>query len=530
MKGLFILGTLLLFMITTLLAKSVGVESNHDPIVKMNVVDRLQPKFPAKLRDNSLGCLACEAAFHGLMFYLKKNDSASEIEAALNKICDSLPESFSKPCHTMSHSIAKFLPLLPELAKRQNYDVKALCSMVQYCEIDCCTTPTEPEQIHLSFLNTTARGVTWSTLLPSCPEVSVRVLGDTTWTTISGKNDTYHRGGWIGQIMMVRLDETNLPRFSMDHTYEYRVGCESSGYSPLFRFQFEKFSRHLIIADMGNANSDATLSGLLDHRDEVDSIVCVGDESYADGYQAGWDNFLRRVQPLVAFVPFMTIPGNHEIGVVGQLGLAGYPYRFQLPYAQPWTSFPSPVLSNLHYGYSTHLIHWVTLDSESQLDLAMLTDYQVSWLDSYLSSIDRSVTPWVIVELHRPLYCTSPVRDCTSEAAYLRSRIESILNDHSVDLVLTGHRHNYERTFPVVNGTLVSDSYHNPSAPVYLVVGNAGNREGIAHFPSSAAPWSASRITEHGFGVLDVSPSSLSFQMIHSESKDVIDKFAITKS
>lgn len=35
--------------------------------------------------------------------------------------------------------------------------------------------------------------------------------------------------------------------------------------------------------------------------------------SYADGYQPLWDSFMRKMESIAAFVPYMTTPGNHEV-------------------------------------------------------------------------------------------------------------------------------------------------------------------------------------------------------------------------
>jgi hypothetical protein len=46
-----------------------------------------------------------------------------------------------------------------------------------------------------------------------------------------------------------------------------------------------------------------------------------------------------------------------------------------------------------------------------------------------------------------------------------------------VDLVISGHNHNYERTYPVYKSEPTSTGYDNPAAPVYAVVGSAGVSE-----------------------------------------------------
>ena len=69
--------------------------------------------------------------------------------------------------------------------------------------------------------------------------------------------------------------------------------------------------------------------------------------------------------------------------------------------------------------------------------------------------------------------------------------LEAIFYRHGVDVVFEAHQHSYERTWPVYNGTVFNESssdngndrsgspYVNPRAPVHLVSGAAGNREGL---------------------------------------------------
>lgn len=53
---------------------------------------------------------------------------------------------------------------------------------------------------------------------------------------------------------------------------------------------------------------------------------------------------------------------------------------------------------------------------------------------------------------HRPLYCNTDQNEytCFKDADYLRSIIEPALNFYKVDVTITGHVHNYERTLPLV--------------------------------------------------------------------------------
>jgi len=41
-------------------------------------------------------------------------------------------------------------------------------------------------------------------------------------------------------------------------------------------------------------------------------------------------------------------------------------------------------------------------------------------------------------------------------------------------MVISGHNHNFERTYPVYKEQPTSFNYTNPQAPVYSVIGSAG--------------------------------------------------------
>ncbi len=53
------------------------------------------------------------------------------------------------------------------------------------------------------------------------------------------------------------------------------------------------------------------------------------------------------------------------------------------------------------YSYDQPLLHTVMLSTEH--DMAMGSSQYV-WLEKDLGAVDRSITPWVVVEMHRPMY------------------------------------------------------------------------------------------------------------------------------
>jgi hypothetical protein len=147
-------------------------------------------------------------------------------------------------------------------------------------------------------------------------------------------------------------------------------------------------------------------------------------------------------------------------------------------------------------------------------------DYPVSvqieqwqWLQQDLKAADRnrSSAPWIFVFAHFPLYCSGG-GDCLRQASYMRNGIpnyteyawEKVLQDYKVDMYISGHMHNYERTLPVYNGTSHKKWLANPNvirgadAPIYIVTGAPGNVEGQTAF-KSALPFSAARSQNYGY-------------------------------
>ena len=106
----------------------------------------------------------------------------------------------------------------------------------------------------------------------------------------------------------------------------------------------------------------------------------------------------------------------------------------------------------------------------SELSVAQ---YSAQWnfTRDALASVDRAVTPWVVVAFHRPLYLVS--RSATPggpggarDAAF--APLEPLLVGGGVDAVLVGHIHNALVTCPV------TDSVCGAGLPVHICIGNAG--------------------------------------------------------
>ncbi|CAA0818844.1 Purple acid phosphatase 22 [Striga hermonthica] len=218
---------------------------------------------------------------------------------------------------------------------------------------------------------------------------------------------------------------------------------------------------------------------------DYDVLLLPGDLSYADTQQPLWDSFGRLVQPYASARPWMVTQGNHEIEIfpiIHPHGFKAYNARWLMPYRESGST------SNLYYSFDVARAHVIMLGSYA--DFNSDSD-QYKWLQADLASIDRAITPWVLVLVHVPWYNSNSAHKGEGEG--MRKAMERMVYDARVDLVFAGHVHAYERF------TRVYDNKANECGPVHVTIGDGGNREGLAMTFESPSP-SISVYKEASFG------------------------------
>lgn len=101
------------------------------------------------------------------------------------------------------------------------------------------------------------------------------------------------------------------------------------------------------------------------------------------------------------------------------------------------------------------------------------------------------------------MYCSNDNNSCRELATLIRRGLpftyffglEDLFYKYGVDVEIWAHQHSYERLWPIYNYTVLNGSYNepyrNPMAPVHLVTGSAGCKEGHANFVKDVPVWSA---------------------------------------
>ena len=179
----------------------------------------------------------------------------------------------------------------------------------------------------------------------------------------------------------------------------------------------------------------------------------------------------------------------------------------------------------MYYSWQYGAIHFTSMNSESPIDTPQFTETEANWANADLSTVDRDVTPWVISHFHRPLYC---IKDDDCGKLLMKQGCEDVLYNNKVDVVLVGHFHTYERTKPVYNYTVTE------GAPVYLLQGSSGNREGNdGDYDDMELPdWAASAHNNIGYGILTQSADGSQLKWSFYESagdNQMLDTMTMTK-
>ncbi len=167
------------------------------------------------------------------------------------------------------------------------------------------------------------------------------------------------------------------------------------------------------------------------------------------------------------------------------------------------------------YFYSLDLgpLHIVVVDDFSVVSPSTDQNYGPvlkAWLEKDLAAAEanRAERPWIVAMHHHPSYSSSLHG---KDAGVLRGRdfFVPIWDKYHVDMVFSGHDHDYERSHPLVGGADVdSPQVVNQGGTVYVVCAGSG-ADGYGANQTSLTAYSASFDSSSHFGIYGVLEASM---------------------
>jgi Calcineurin-like phosphoesterase len=290
------------------------------------------------------------------------------------------------------------------------------------------------------------------------------------------------------------------------------------------------------VGDWGcGSNAKNTVKNIVNHNARY--TLSLGDMSYQDTATC-WFNIVKPLDndadPNINKYIRITI-GNHDDSPSSLL--SSYKSHFHL--------------NQLFYSVDREYVHLLVMNSEDpNRSDKNSAQYQFVKTDLEKAHANPAIK-WIIVEAHEPFFsspngCSSS--SCKGSKSFTQA-YEQLFEINKVDLVLFGHVHNYQRTFPLqfnsadplnpIKTTLSRCSYTDPGFPIYAIVGTGGNS---FHSLQSKAEFVAVQQASR-FGQLDLTwndgGSKLTGQFLPNEagtagkcdsSSNILDKFTITKT
>ncbi|MCG3172721.1 MAG: hypothetical protein GMKNLPBB_00876 [Myxococcota bacterium] len=224
------------------------------------------------------------------------------------------------------------------------------------------------------------------------------------------------------------------------------------------------------------------------------------------GNKKEWFQWFSVMTPLLSGTVLMPVQGNHETFAdlyYDQFALpenAGVPEEFK---EHAWS---------INYGN----LNVTGLNSNTDTTVTGIKE----WLDNHLAAVaaDPDIT-WKIVIFHHPAYSASN----HGSTKRVQDHWVPIFEKHKVDMVFSGHDHNYERSVPIKNNLKVE-----PATGVIYVTAGAFFSPG---YGNGSDWWTV--VSHHGdkgnYVYATVEGNKISLVAYSGDGKEELDKFELTK-
>jgi aldose sugar dehydrogenase len=264
-----------------------------------------------------------------------------------------------------------------------------------------------------------------------------------------------------------------------------------------------------------------TVNNILDKKPEL--VIGLGDFSY----DPTTDCWFKIVDPIDEIMKISI--GNHDEDSSAELNSLMSHFKLTKPYY----SFD---YQNVHFtiiysspGETSHHTIKATLTEGSD-------QYEFIKNDLAKASTDPNID-WIVAVYHKFAYTSPSTLDTVHE---IRNILHPLFDKYGVDLVLEGHQHNYQRSYPMKynkdnpdDPIITTDSnnenaYTTSEGPIFVTVGTGG---ATLFNLTGKAPYMAAQHVGYGFLNVDVinNGKTLSAKFYENVDGIVKDQFTITK-
>ncbi|MBE9471764.1 MAG: metallophosphoesterase family protein [Chloroflexi bacterium] len=356
----------------------------------------------------------------------------------------------------------------------------------------CAAPPTIPAPTPTStpdFGDTLVRGPYLQSVTSDSIIVVWETEGSSRGEVVYGATDEY--GSSVTDPVIGTDHAITLAHLAPYTTYHYRVVGDGVPLSAdtSFRTAAGPDQSKFTFAAFGDTRTQHQI-----HQEVVDSIVAItpdfvlhtGDLVYLGNMLPYWETFFEIEGELMASTPLFPALGNHEANHQHYFDL------FHLPGNERWYTFD--------YGNA----RFISLQVDGIVDFGPGSE-QHDWLERELAA---NTQPWLFVYFHIPPYTSS--REEPDIEQDVRQALAPLFEQYGVDVVFTGHHHNYERN--EVNGV------------TYIVTGGGGAPLCVME---DQEPTRAAFAVAYHFVLLEIDGNHLGATVYSNQGK-ILDEFERT--
>ncbi|MFN6943518.1 MAG: metallophosphoesterase [Cytophagaceae bacterium] len=410
----------------------------------------------------------------------------------------------------------------------------------------------------------TSMVIRWRTTEPT----SSRVMYGTTTDNLELTTDSTEKRTEHEVVLTQLLSNTK---------YYYTIGSEENTLTEVAEDQYfitspvkgtEQAIRIWAIGDFGTANIDQTSvrDSYLNYKGNThtDVWLLLGDNAYNDGFDEEYQNamFENMYEDILKNTVCWPSPGNHDLDYHQRMSeTAPYYQIFTMPVNGEAGGEPSG--TEAYYSYDYGNIHFISLDSHGTPRDSI--GQMGEWLKRDLAQNQQK---WIIAYWHHPPYSkgshdSDDINDSGGRMEEIRRQILPILEREGADVILTGHSHNYERSYlihghyetsdkfldapHIVNAQISGDKaageeyYKNPEHEHHANIGTIYPIVGCSGLKSNSPRWNRqpdnlitnalmykSDHTQLGSMIIDVHKDTLNAKFINTDG-EVFDNFTIIK-
>jgi hypothetical protein len=273
--------------------------------------------------------------------------------------------------------------------------------------------------------------------------------------------------------------------------------------------------RAVMVGDSGTGSKIQAGIGSVMEGLDADLFLHTGDLIYNRSLSSG---IFRPYRTLLSKSCLFAARGNHDF----DMERMGVEWRdlFTIPNDES-------LRTDVYYSFDWGPAHFLVLD---YIITGAQMQEQLAFAERDLSSARSRGVPWLIIYQHLPLYTAGAYANYNHP---IRVELPELCDRYEVDLVCSGHDHNYQRSYPTL-GRVVRDGWQDPvferpRGTVYIVTGGGGGHL-YGELPGARdRPFIRTFQSVNHCMVFDISPGELRARALDIEG-ETLDDFRLRKS